>query len=516
MAKKAADLIAFPISADAHAQAETERKQKLFSWADAILQQLGFAARVAQAQSVSDVRKIVLDVENVDVAVAVNEALHPAVGPRATHFAGLRTETLRRLLKARLADMKRNREAELLGRGGRAHAYSWQSELKFDALGGIRPLLHNYILILRKHPEWRGVLSYNEFAARVIIRGKPYWGHVDRDTPWNDHFDSLTRTWFQRQDIAAGQNDCGRAVQAAARANSFHPVRQYLEGLKWDGVPRLDTWLQVYMHVEDTPYVRAIGPRHLIGGVARIYQPGCKNDHTLVLEGPQGWRKSEVFRVMAVKPAWFTDRVSPMASKDAAVEMAGVWIIELSELDALLRATASGAKTFLTRQSDRFRPPYGRHLVDHPRQCIFGGTINPPAGGYLKDSTGSRRIWPATCGGIVDVDALTRDRDQLWAEAVVRFKTDEPWWLETVKLEALAANEQKKRYQADTWQQPIEQWLGRRKDTSIAEVLRGVFGIAVKEQSQTMQTRVAHILTGLGFTKYRPGAGERKNRYYRV
>jgi predicted P-loop ATPase len=512
MAKKA-DLIPFPISADAHAQAETERKQKLFNWADAVLRQLGFAARVARARNIGEVRKIVLDPEDLDVAVAINEALNPTIGSRAAHFTGMRVETLRRLLKARLADMKKNREAELLGRSGRG----WQSELKFDVLGGIRPVLHNYILILREHPDWKGVIAYNEFAGQVIIRGKPYWGgDVARNIPWNDHFDSLTRVWFQRQDIAAAQNDTGRAVQAAARANVFHPVREYLAGLNWDRVPRLNTWLENYMHVAATPYVRAIGPRYLIGGVARIYQPGCKNDHTLVLEGPQGWRKSEAFRTLAVHKGWFADRISPMSSKDAAIEMAGVWIIELAELDALMRATASGAKACLTRQSDRFRPPYGKHLINHPRQCIFGGTINPPTGGYLKDSTGSRRIWPAPCGSIVDIDGLMRDRDQLWAEAVVRFGVGEPWWLETAKLEALATDEQKKRYQSDTWQPLIERWLGRRKDTSVAEVLVGAFGIAVREQTQTLQTRVAHILTRLGFTKYRPGTGKRENRYYRV
>ena len=172
--------------------------------------------------------------------------------------------------------------------------------------------------------------------------------------------------------LSAG--DLGRAVQAAARHNAFHPVRDYFNSLVWDGVPRLDTWLVTYFHADDTPYIRAIGPRYLISAVARIYRPGCKVDHMLVLEGPQGKQKSEALRTLAVNDAWFTDRLSHVSSKDAAQELAGVLIIELAEMDALTRATPSAMKSFLTRRRDRYRPPYGKHLTTLPRQCVFAGT----------------------------------------------------------------------------------------------------------------------------------------------
>src|SRR5262249_41123712 len=151
--------------------------------------------------------------------------------------------------------------------------------------------------------------------------------------------------------------DVGRAVAAAAQANSFHPVRDYLESLRWDGTPRLETWLQTHFGADDSPYVRAIGPRWLISAVARIYKPGAKADQTRVLEGPQGKQKSEALRTLAVNDDWFTDRLAALSSKDAMLELKGAWIVELAEMDALSKAAASAIKAYLTRKRDSFRPP---------------------------------------------------------------------------------------------------------------------------------------------------------------
>ena len=523
-----ANLIPFPEpDAEAHARAETERKRKLFVWAEALLQLLGLTAKVAQAQSVDDLRKITLDVDDVEVAFAIRDALHPAGGPRSEHFTGVNAGTLKRLLKKRLAEMKKDREAELLGRSGAARAQrasplNWINDLKLDAKGGVRPILANLILFLREHWAWKGVLAFDEFNARVVIRKRPDWGDELPDAPWTDHHESLVRVWFQNEDIAANQSDVGRAVQAAARSNSFHPVRDYFDALVWDGKPRIDTLLSAYLHADDTPYARAIGPRFLISAVARIYTPGCKVDHVLVLEGPQGKQKSEALRALAVRDAWFTDRLSHVTSKDAAQEMAGVWLIEIAEMEALIRATASSIKSFITRRFDRYRPPFGKHPINRPRQCVFAGSINPVVGGYLKDPTGARRIWPVACQGMIDIEALARDRDQLWAEATVRHKAGGKWWLETPELEALATAEQAARYKTDVWKEPIVNWLGKRKDTSVAEVLEHALGFAPREQNRSAEMRVAHILTDLGFSKHRPRIkggtrtkDGRQNRYWR-
>jgi predicted P-loop ATPase len=171
-------------------------------------------------------------------------------------------------------------------------------------------------------------------------------------------------------------------------------------------------------------------------------------------------------------------------------------------LDALTKASNSAVKSFVSRCSDRFRPPYGKHVVDHPRQCVFAGTINP-IDGYLKDPTGARRFWPVVCGHI-DLETLARDRDQLWAEALVRFQAGMPWWLDTPELEALAKLEQEARLEVDAWTEKIVQWLAGRTDASVGEVLTGALGVARESWSRTVQNRVAKILVNNGFDRCQP------------
>ena len=308
------------------------------------------------------------------------------------------------------------------------------------------------------------------------------------------------RVWFLHKGISPSAGDVGRAVQAAARHNPFHPARDYFESLYesrvWDGARRGEFWLQTYFHVEDSEYVRAIGPRFLISAVARIYKPGCKVDHMLGLEGPQGKKKSEALRVLAVNDDWFTDRLSHLASKDAILEIAGVLLIEIAETDALMKATPSTIKSFISRRRDRFRPPYARHMINAPRQCVFAYTINPPAGGYLKDPTGARRAWPVLCRGMIDIEGLEQVRDQLWAEAVHRYKAGEKWWLETPELEALATAEQDARFAADAWEEPIREWIGDRLDVGFWDVLEHALGFRDPQHcSQPVQKRVKAILS---------------------
>ena len=509
-----------PPGTQEYANAETERKNRLFEWADHLLRRLDLAKRIADANSFDELREITFDADAVDVELAIGDSLHPAGGRKADHFVGIKEGTLKRLLKKRFNELKKEREAELLrgpAAGGKKRSnYNWTDDLKLDDKGRVRPLLTNLILFLRKHAKWEGVLGYDQFNARVVIRKRPPWGDEAPDTPWTDHHESLVRVWFQNEAIVAVQGDIARAVQAAARDNGFHPVRDLFDALVWDGTPRLDAWLITYLHAEDTAYARAIGPRFLISAVARIYEPGCKVDHVLVLEGPQGKQKSEALRTLAIRDAWFTDRLSHVASKDAALETAGILLVEIAEMDAVTRASSSAIKAFLTRRSDRFRPPYGKHPINLPRQCVFAGSINPVAGGYLKDPPGSRRIWPVACNSMIDRDGIERDRVQLWAEAVARYKGGAKWWLETPELEVLAAVEQAMRFKVDVWKAPIERWLRRKEETSITEVLEYALGFAPANQTHAAEIRVANILTNLGFIKHRIRTGHhRENRYWR-
>ena len=504
--------------ADAHARAETQRDQRLFDWADAVLKRLGLDKAVADAKSIEALHGLTLNVDIAEVALAIRDALNPAIGDRQEHFRGLSAGGLKLILKNRFAELKKTQEAAL--RGGRGKQPDWTDDLILDDKDGkIRPIIANLILILREGPDWKRVLGYNEFAARVVIRRPPpLEGTAWTDVPWTDHHESQTRAWFQHKGISPSAGDVGRAVQAAARHNPFHPVRDYLNALVWDGEPRLQTWLQTYLHAEDTEYIRAIGPRWLISGVARIFEPGVQADHMLVLEGPQGKLKSTALRTLAVHDDWFTDRLSAVSTKDASIETAGVWLIEISEMDSLVRATASAQKRFITSRHDRFRPPYGKHTINLPRQCVFAATINPPADGrYLRDPTGARRFWPVACVGMIDVDGLLQARDQLWAEAMHLFRQDAAWWLETPQLEALATEEQAKRYAADPWEEPIREWLGDRTDVTLRDVLQHALDLDRKQQEmQSNQKRVVTILTKrLGFKHIRPRTPEGRTPRYR-
>ncbi len=375
--------------------------------------------------------------------------------------------------------------------------------------GRILPVLANAIAAFRHAPEWGGVLAFNAFALGTVALKPAPWGVVPKGE-WTDHEDRLAAEWLQKQGILVSVEVAGQAVQAAARDRPFHPVKAYLQGLAWDGVERLDRWLSTYLGVAETEYSRAVGSRWLISAVARIFRPGAKADCCLILEGPQGIRKSTALRTLAGE--YFTDELADLGSKDAAMQTRGVWIIELSELDSLSHSEVARIKAFMSRTTDRFRPPYGMRLLESPRQCVFAGTVNHST--YLRDETGGRRFWPVTCGRI-DVDELASDRDQLWAEAKARFDAGAVWWLETADLVQMASDQQMERYEGDPWEEVIGPWLEVRSSASISEVLEKCLQKAQALWTQTDKNRAARCLRALGWERYRERQGSRLQWRYR-
>jgi predicted P-loop ATPase len=377
------------------------------------------------------------------------------------------------------------------------------------AEGRILPVLANAIAAFRHAPEWGGVLAFNEFGCGMVVLRPAPWGIVPKGE-WTDHEDRLAAEWLQRQGVLVSVDVAGQAVQTAARDHPFHPVKAYLQGLHWDGVERVDRWLSTYLGADDTEYSRAVGSRWLISAVARIFRPGAKADCCLILEGPQGIRKSTALRTVAGE--YFTDELADLGSKDAAMQTRGVWIIELSELDNLSHAEVARIKAFMSRTTDRFRPPYGMHLVESPRQCVFAGTVNH--GTYLRDETGGRRFWPIVCGRI-DVDTLAGDRDQLWAEAKVRFESGCVWWLDTADLVQMASDQQEARYEGDPWEEVVGPWLESKQSTAISEVLEKCINKPQAQWTQTDKIRAARCLRAQGWVRYRERQGDRLEWRYR-
>jgi putative DNA primase/helicase len=264
------------------------------------------------------------------------------------------------------------------------------------------------------------------------------------------------------------------------------------------------------------------GGRWTISAVARVMRPGVKADHMLILEGPQGAKKSTALKVLASED-WFTDELDEIGTKVAAQQMQGVWIVEIAELDAISRVKVSRIKAFLTRTTDRYCPPYGRHIVEVPRQCAFAGRVNPETN--LRDETGDRRFWPIRCGGI-DVEALHCDRDQVWAEAVHQFRQGAIWWLDNPGLIQRAEHEQRARYTDDAWDARIERWLTHERrsvnygfarfeewreqeivrdvalnDVSAGEILEGALGIEPARWTRNEQMRVTAYLKARGWER---------------
>jgi predicted P-loop ATPase len=218
--------------------------------------------------------------------------------------------------------------------------------------------------------------------------------------------------------------------------------------------------------------------------------------------------KSSALRVLG--GPWFTDDIADLGSKDAVLQTKGAWIIELAELDSLSRADVSKIKGFMSRTTDRIRPPYGRRLEESPRQCVFAGSVNHST--YLRDETGGRRFWPVQCSGI-SIEALLQDRDQLWAEAVVQFHAGAKWWLDTTELIREAEREQYDRFEADPWQEHIVRFIEDRASTSIDEILGQCLVKLVATWTQADKNRISRILTALGWERKK--VGPRLNREWR-
>ena len=355
--------------AEEHARADTQRNKQLFDWADAVLRRLGLDEAIAAARSIQELRRITLDVDSAEVALAIRDALRPASGQRQEHFRGLKERGLELILKNRFADWKKTREATLR----RRKQPDWTDQLILDKRRQDHCQSCEPDLILREAPKWKGVLASTSLTY-VSDQKRPPWGEEVADTPWTDYHESLVRVWFQSEGINPSAGDVGRAVQTAARHSPFHPVRDLFRfaGLGWGAstgilAGHLFARRRQRIHPRDRGSISdLIGRSHLLAWLQRPTTCSCS-------KAPQGQLKSEALRALVKDDSWFTDRLSHVGSKDAAMETAGVRLIEIAEMDALTKATSSAIKSFLTRRHDRFRPPYGKHLVNLPRQCVFAG-----------------------------------------------------------------------------------------------------------------------------------------------
>ena len=385
---------------------------------------------------------------------------------------------------------------------------AWLSGAVQDERGRPLPILANATLALRQAPELREAFGYDELAHQVIVErdlplveGASARATVAPPRNFCDADTSQVQEWMQRAGLPKiGRETVHQAIDLRARERGFHPVREYLEALSWDGVPRLSDWLYRYMRTARSDYTARIGRMFLISCVARVFQPGCKADYVLVFEGKQGLGKSQASSIIGGK--WYSDSLPDVTrDKDAAQHLRGKWIIEISELSAIGRAEAEALKSFISRPVERYRPPYGREEVTEPRQCVFIGTTNRET--YLSDTTGGRRFWPIRVGA-VDLAALAADRDQLFAEALQLYRQGTHWWPDAHFERVHVQPEQNARLEIDPWEPVIADFLQGRDRVQVHEVARDALHITDQARIGTKEARrIGAILTGLAWTQGR-------------
>ena len=364
---------------------------------------------------------------------------------------------------------------------------AWKAKIQ-GGRNGPKKNVTNLVLHLQNIKDLGNTIKWNELAQRAEWNGHPIE---------DSHLIDI-RLLLENEGFDPPLEALLPTIIRHAKDNGFHPVRDYLRSLKWDGTRRLDFWLEQCLGAPKSKFNRLVGRKTLIAAVARAFRPGCKVDTVLVLEGPQGIRKSSAIATLFGEE-WTAESVNLFDQHNKMVmSMMGAWVVELAEFIAIAKRDQNQVKGLLSMKSDRVVLPYAKMASDHPRQCVFFGTINPGETGYLTDTTGNRRYWPVEVVK-ADLDRIIARRDQLWAEAYHAFCQDERWWLEEDEQE-LAAVEVSAREEYDVW----DEILGRKlvdecvKSVTAAAALQAI-GVPNERMGKRELNRVGACLRRLGY-----------------
>ena len=345
------------------------------------------------------------------------------------------------LTKERLADAEGDfADIDAEGEQTEAANTDWMAELERDRKGTIKSTAKNIICILENDPALAGHLWHDLFSGFDMVKGGLPWDK--KATQWGNRDDANLRIYLEERYEITGKDKIKDAKDAVLTRHRVHPIREYLNGLVWDGTPRLERLIIDYAGAEDTPLNRAMTRKHFTAAVARVMQPGVKYDYCLIVAGPEGMGKSTLFDIMGGE--WFNDSLTTTEGKSGMEQLRCGWIIELAELSSIKRSDVEQVKNYITRRDDIYRAAYGTVVERHPRQCVFCGSTNERY--FLKGDTGNRRFWVIAVNEELRkhpdyADALISDRNQLWAEAVEYWRQGEKLYLPS-DLEAEARQRQ--------------------------------------------------------------------------
>ena len=345
--------------------------------------------------------------------------------------------------------------------GGGERDDDWVTKLQVDKKGAYLPTVDNIILIILNDPNLAGKIRYNEFDMRKCTIDAVPWDRKPHG--WTDADDAGLRWYLEKAWNITGRANVFDGIELASRKYRFHPVREYLNSLVWDGTERLDTMLIDFLEADDTRFARAATRKWMVAACKRVFEPGCKFDNMIVVVSPQqGKGKSMLGDVLGGQ--WFAECSKNLETKDAMQNLLGRWIVEMGEMSATKKSSNEAIKQYITCRNDVFRGSYERYAVDHPRQCVFIGSTN--SRDFIIDETGGRRFWPIEARASVEtaaarIDQLKANRDQLWAEAMVRYKDGEKLWMDTPDLMHDALVEQETYTQEDEWIGMVQEYLDR-------------------------------------------------------
>ncbi len=379
---------------------------------------------------------------------------------------------------------------------------AWESLLRRNSKGTIKATTSNCAILLRYSADFEGKLAYNEQSDRIIWKepGPDGFMSPQRGAEFDEASGLFIQNFLGKRHNADFSE---KAIHVAARqvgikTYSYDPVQEYLRSLVWDGVARIDSWLQTYFGAPDTRAIRAMGPKFLISTIARAMVPGCQVDHALILEGPQGLSKSKAIRILGGKDVegqgWYMNMQTKLESQYSGFALQGHWIIELGELSSMRSASIQKIRSYITEVIDVYKRPYDVEFSQRKRRCVFIGTTNE----YDYLPSHERRFWPVRCSTI-QVEMLRHDRNQLFAEAFHRWSNGEDWWFErgTKELESIE-EAQRARIEEDSWERHIMYFLTERTIVTTDEILQHL-GIERARASRKDSMRVSQIMKKFGW-----------------